>query len=232
MKRCPECEFLYEDAQDRCDMDGTKLRFTAFLPPLPLPQPIVTPPLKSIWDRSMVLLLVLVLLGTVLVILYRATPPTFSSAAGVQNEPASQNVQGQNQNSKLSASDTPQQLVTEPVVAPESAELSKVQSTGTTKSNRSLPSENEKALTAAPATHIQIESPATISQPKPATSQPSISPAAPVTQKPSATSYSISAHPKPPPATPAPQYATQDPDKDSKFKSLLKKAGRVLKRPF
>ena len=23
MKRCPECEFLYEDEQDRCDWDGT-----------------------------------------------------------------------------------------------------------------------------------------------------------------------------------------------------------------
>ena len=34
MKRCPECEFLYYDEQDWCDMDGTRLSFTATLPPL------------------------------------------------------------------------------------------------------------------------------------------------------------------------------------------------------
>src|ERR1043165_4880358 len=31
MKRCPECDFLYYDEQDHCDIDGTRLRFTTKL---------------------------------------------------------------------------------------------------------------------------------------------------------------------------------------------------------
>ena len=29
MKRCPQCEFIYEDEQNTCDMDGTILAFDA-----------------------------------------------------------------------------------------------------------------------------------------------------------------------------------------------------------
>jgi hypothetical protein len=49
MKRCPECDFIYENAQERCDMDGTRLRYTTFLPPLASPQPIETNSQQFVW---------------------------------------------------------------------------------------------------------------------------------------------------------------------------------------
>ena len=117
MKRCPECDFLYEDEQDRCDMDGATLNSTATLPPLPLPQPVV-PHLKSIWSGLTIPLLVLVLLGTVLVILYRAAPSSSHSSAGVKQKEVV------NQDSKRPPSEASPELVTEPAILPEAVEPS------------------------------------------------------------------------------------------------------------
>jgi hypothetical protein len=226
MKRCPECEFLYEDEQDRCDMDGTRLNNTATLPPLPLPQPVV-PPIKSIWGGFTIPLLVLVLLGTVLIILYRAAPSSSRSSTSVKKKEVV------NLDSGRPASETSPELVTAPAISPEPGERSTDTQMKATKSNRPLPSTKTKEPTAAPVSHIQIE-PAipTVSAPKPPTSQPVKNAASPVSEKPQAGSYSISTHPEPPPATPAPQTGAQNQQKDSKFKSFLKKAGRVLKKPF
>jgi hypothetical protein len=235
MKRCPECTFLYEDEQDRCDWDGTDLRFTNFLPPIeppqPPPQPIAKVRPKSIWGAFTIALLVIVLVGTVMVTMYRAAPPTFSSSSGLKEK----TLPGTNQDTNAPASNASPQLVTVPEIPPEPepAEPSTVQSTGPQikARNRPAPLTNEKVTTAVPATHIQIEPAApNVSTTKPATSQTSSAP--PASQKPAASSYSISVHPEPPPASPAPQSKTQTQEKDSKFKSLLKKAGRVLKKPF
>jgi len=229
MKRCPECTFLYEDEQDRCDWDGTDLRFTNFLPPIPIvpPQPVAKVRLKSIWGGFTIALLVVVLIGTVLVTLYRAAPPTFSSGSGLKEK----TLPATNQDTNPPASNASPQLVTAPEIPPEPAEPSTVQSTSPQikARNRPVPLTDEKVLKAAPVTHIQIE-PATpnVSTTKPATSQTSSAP--PASQKPAASSYSIPAHPEAPPASP--QSKTQTQEKDSKFKSLLKKAGRVLKKPF
>ena len=223
MKRCPECDFLYEDEQDRCDMDGTTLNFTATLPPLPLPQPVV-PHLKSIWSGFTIPLLVLVLLGTVLIILYRAAPSSSHSSAGVKKQEAV------NQDTRRPAAS---ELVTVPAMSPEPVELSTGTPTKATRSNRPLSSTSANEPAVAPASHIQIE-PATptVSAPKPAISQSSPKAASPVSEKPPASSYIISAHPKPSPGIPASQPATQAQEKDSKLKSFFKKAGRVLKKPF
>src|SRR5215813_12919464 len=90
MKRCPECEFLYEDEQDRCDMDGTRLSFTATLPALPAPPEAVTAP-KSRWAAFTVPLLAVVVLASVLFILYRSAPRGVNSPSDTQTRPASQN---------------------------------------------------------------------------------------------------------------------------------------------
>ena len=76
MKRCPECDFLYEDDQSLCDMDGMRLRNTGQLPPLPVreSQP------KSRWGGLMIPLLAGLVLSAVLFILYNASPRTLSSA--------------------------------------------------------------------------------------------------------------------------------------------------------
>jgi hypothetical protein len=227
MKRCPECEFLYEDEQDRCDMDGARLNFTAFLPPLPLPQPVV-PPLESIWSGFTITLLVLVLLGSVVVLLYRAAPPSFSSSASVKKKEAV------NQDSRRPASEASPELITAPpAISPEPDKRSTGTQMKATKSNRPLPSTKTKEPKVAAASHIQIEPTIqTVSAPKPLTSQPRENAASPASEKPKASAYPVSAHPEPPPSTPAPQPGTQNQEKDSKFKSFLKKAGRIFKKPF
>ena len=229
MKRCPECEFLYEDEQDRCDWDGTDLKFTNFLPPIVPPRPVANVRIKSIWGGLTIPLLVLVLIGTVLVTLYRAAPPTFSSSSGLKEK----RFPGTNQDANSPASNASPQLVTAPEIPPEPAEPSTVQSTRPQikARNRPVPPTNAQVITAVPVTHIQMEPSTPIVSPtKPATSQTSSGP--PASQKPAASSYSIPVHPEPPPTSRAPQPKTQTQEKDSKFKSLLKKAGRVLKKPF
>lgn len=226
MKRCPECEFLYENEQDRCDWCGQELKFTRFLPPL-VPPPVVKVRLKSIWGGFTIPLLVVVLLGTVLVTLYRAVPPTFSSSLSLKEK----RLPGTNQNTKPPASNASPEVLTTPEILPEPAEPDTIQSTPTQikAGKRPLPTTNEKVITAVPATHIQMEA-AVVSTKKPATGETLPAPTA--SQNPPVSSYSISVHPEPPPASPAPQSKTQDQEKESKIKSLLKKAGRVLKKPF
>ena len=227
MKRCPECEFLYENEQNRCDWCGDELKFTTFLPPLMTPPPVAKVRLKSIWGGFTIPLLVAVLFGTVLVTLYRAVPTTFSSSTGLKEKRS----RDTNQNTTPPAADASPQLLTAPEIPPEPADPSTVQSTRVQikAGPRPLPMTNEKVTKAVPATHIQME-PAVVSTRKPATGE--TLPASPASQKPAASSYSISVHPEPPPASRAPQSTTQDQEKDSKFKSLLKKAGRILKKPF
>lgn len=48
MKRCPQCEFIYEDDQSHCDMDGTRL--TRHAHPLPKLQAVTTTSTPS--DKS------------------------------------------------------------------------------------------------------------------------------------------------------------------------------------
>jgi hypothetical protein len=50
MKRCPECDFIYEDEQHQCDMDGTALVQDFHI--LPGESPVVRPPFaKPIWRQ-------------------------------------------------------------------------------------------------------------------------------------------------------------------------------------
>src|ERR1041385_5211698 len=91
MKRCPECQFLYDNETIQCDMDGTQLRYTVALPSIPGLA-------KSIWDRWTIALLSAVVLGTVLVILYRATPAAYTSSSPTQVDSANRERAPANQN--------------------------------------------------------------------------------------------------------------------------------------
>jgi hypothetical protein len=220
MKRCPECEFLYPDEQERCDMDGTVLRFTSWLPPLAPRQPTARKDLKSTWRGLAISLLGLVVTGSVFVTLYRATPRS-SSAPGNQTA-------GANQDTKLSVSDRPQ-LVTEPAIPGKPVEPSSEPATHGrdpfAQPSQPEQSTNAKQLTIEPAARVQMEPPSpVIKSPKPAPGQTSPPPAA--SQK--AVTRSNTAEPD----KPAPQSKTETRDKDSKVKSVFKKAGRFLKKPF
>ena len=231
MKRCPECDFLYEDEQDHCDMDGTRLFFTTTLPPLPEGQ------IKPVWDKWTIALLSALVLGTVLVVLYRSAPRTASSSPGAATQ-VSREMPVANQDPDSSASQPsksnspqPEDASRDPFMAPSTLTEAKAE-----KSKRSLPPAALKEPTPVPVIHIQsAPNPPIVSAPstaaKPVTNPPTGSATSVPSQKPSATSNSTSIHPLPPEskttAKPSPL-----PVKDSKFKSLLKKAGSALKRPF
>src|SRR5580765_1189198 len=100
MKRCPECQFLYENEALQCDMDGTPLRYTIALPALPG----LT---KSIWDKWTIGLLGAVILSTMLVILYRTTPRAYTSALPVQGQAASKEMPPTNQDAQSAETATP-----------------------------------------------------------------------------------------------------------------------------
>jgi len=229
MKRCPECDFLYEDEQQLCDMDGTVLRFTSFLLPPAVVEPNPSEDRRSIWSGVTIVLLALVVIGSVLVTLYRATPPKLGSSSGSPNQPARTK-----QESRLPVSDSPQSLTTpaipdrgtDPFALPETRTQNAV-----TNSSRPRPSTSEKRLTIEPATRDPFAAPPlVVNAPKAAAGQ--TSPAPPATQKAVANSKANAVNSQPPPIKPAPQSKTQNQEKDSKVKSLFKKAGRVFKKPF
>jgi len=238
MKRCPECEFLYEDDQDHCEMDGTRLFFTTTLPPLPAG---LTPP-KSIWGGFTIPLLAALILGTVLAILYRATPRAYSSTspATVQTQPVNQKMPEANQETPPPAADTSQPADNVTDDSATSGDASKdpfdSRKEKAEKSDSSAPAtDNEKAP--APATHIeaapnrQVMNPVT-TEAKPAASQPTlVTQVSPAGQKSAPASSASSSHPKPPTWAASPQ-PSQNANKDSKVNTFFKKAGRVLKKPF
>ena len=72
MKRCPECDFIYENDQSFCDMDGRELVHDPR--PVPIEQSVATepttPPVKSQWRSLAVPLLATVGLGAILFVVY------------------------------------------------------------------------------------------------------------------------------------------------------------------
>src|SRR5262245_60285295 len=55
MKRCSQCEFVYEDDQARCDMDGSDLVYEPTLYPMAETALAVTTPPMKLRSRSFVL---------------------------------------------------------------------------------------------------------------------------------------------------------------------------------
>jgi hypothetical protein len=116
MKHCPQCEFLYEDDQNTCDMDGARLvhdgRRLAQQPGFIIdPKNAIQPSRASRW-------LVLVFAGIVIVLVsfvaYLASSRVFSSTAQVPaveaapSEVKSDSPATQSSSQVISASPTPQ----------------------------------------------------------------------------------------------------------------------------
>lgn len=178
MKRCPQCEFIYEDDQSLCDMDGVLLVFDSrTLPSLSLATVSAPLPGKNARRNRMVpafatLILMLAMASVYYVSTMRNTAQNFSPASvTVEPPPAAE----------------------APVVA---AEPSPEPSPEPSESNEVQPSP---------------QSPAPEAKSKHAA-------AAPTTTKPVATK-SIPAKPEP----------RKD---DSKVESIIKKTGKILKKPF
>jgi hypothetical protein len=224
MKRCPECEFIYDDEQDRCDMDGTRLRFTTKLSTA-FAEAAQT---KSMRGTFTISLLATIILGVVLFIFYPPKWHTSTSLPAAQVRPAG--LLNVNKESQLPLPEAPQNGVSTP--SPKSAARSSrdpfaPMETTTEKSDNSVPATKPKMTTPAVANR-SIEATPAMNQVTTA-SQPSA-----MSQKPPTPSYSTSGPSVRPvaAATATPKPVTQNSNKDSKFNSMMKKAGRILKKPF
>jgi len=230
MKRCPECEFLYENESSHCEMDGTPLRYTVKLPTLPgLAQ--------SIWDKWTIALLIGVVVLTVLAILYRATPRAYTSpghAKSVKLETPAVNQSPPSADSAAPPESTATQSATDDSDSSnDPSESPSTTGTKAQKSKRGSQAVDEKEPTPPPAVHMQTaENPqalkASSSKTEPATTGETSASVTSVQKPASAATSSI--HPTAPPiANKATPLAEK---KDSGFKSVLKKAGKILKKPF
>jgi hypothetical protein len=239
MKRCPECDFLYENESILCDMDGTPLRYTVKLPTLPgLAQ--------SIWDKWTIALLCTVVFGTVLVILYRLTPPAFTSAPAGQMKSAKPELPAANLNPQLpestpaaaESSDSPQ------VVDPSDSSSdsrdpfeprSAMSETKAQRLTRSSTVADQKETSPAPVIHFEPAA-------SPRTAGPSntsgnavvtaTSAGGASTNQTSTSSAEAASIPTKPAAATTNKASSQDQKKDSGVKSFFKKAGKILKKPF
>jgi len=93
MKRCPKCEFIYEDEQSLCDMDGVLLVFDSRTLPAHhalQTMPAKTPPKRNRAVPAFATLVLALVLGLVYYVSIQRkantdTPPPPSSAASTSN---------------------------------------------------------------------------------------------------------------------------------------------------
>ena len=172
MKRCPQCEFIYEDDQSLCDMDGVLLVFDSRN--LPNHHALATVPAKRQQRRNRAVpAFATLILALVLGMVYYVST---------------------------------QRKSTQPVIeTPASAAGTSVP----------VPEVNPTPLVQ-PIEASQVPSPA--EEPKPApTKQPAAAPVKKASAKTASTTTTTSSQPK---------------KDDSKVGSILKKTGRILKKPF
>jgi len=179
MKRCPQCEFIYEDDQSLCDMDGVLLVFDSRTLPNLHALATVSAPLPGKTSRrnrmvpAFATLILMLAIGSVYYVsnMRNTAPPNFTPASVSVEPPAAE----------------------APVVVPQASP------------------EPSPEPSASNEVRSRPESPAPATQPKHVT-------AAPATTKPIATK-----------SVPAKAEPKKD---DSKVESILKKTGKILKKPF
>jgi outer membrane biosynthesis protein TonB len=180
MKRCPQCEFIYEDDQSLCDMDGALLVFDSrTLPHLhalaPVDLPAVPVATKAHWRHRTFPAMAALILATVFSLVYFVS--TQRGAAPPMNVPS--------------------------VTLPASKLAAPVEA-------------NPTPEPPAPAAE-SVAAPAAKEEAKPATQQAPKAKAQPTARS------STTTQPKP---------AEETKKDDSKVGSILKKTGRILKKPF
>jgi len=186
MKRCPQCEFIYEDDQSLCDMDGVLLVFDArSLPNLHALAPVeasVAP--KAHWRHRTFPAMAALILATVFSLVY------FVSTQQTRS-------------------------VTAPIPASSPA------------------STNGASLTTPPATDVTPRSDISQTPTSPATPEVTAAAAATTKEEPRSEPARTAAAKKATAKSPTTQPKPDEPKKeDSKVGSILKKTGRLLKKPF
>lgn len=215
MKVCPKCEFIYEDDQGLCDMDGAHLVFD----PTPMALAIQDPAglVKPRWRSFAGTAVIGVILGPLLFLVYhvsarRAAPPDINySAAQVANGPGTDS-------------------------AAPNADLEAPVSPTTSKSAR--PTDSSAASSDASQAESESEPSGSEIAGSPELLKPSAKAASNV-----APSVNLSSAPSRPSATNReerkrrPARGNREPKdahqkRESKINSFLKKTGHILKKPF
>ncbi len=188
MKRCPQCEFIYEDDQSLCDMDGVLLVLDSrTLPSLhalaPVEAPLMATATRSPWRHRTFPAMAALILATVFSLVYfvstqRSAPaPAAVSGASIAVPP-----------SELPTSSDANQTV-----APPAAENDSAASESSEPAKEETKPNSNKAVAPSTAT-----APATKASSKTTERKP----------------------------------AAEAKKEDSKVGSILKKTGRILKKPF
>lgn len=193
MKRCPQCEFIYEDDQSLCDMDGALLVFDArTLPNLHALATVDVPVApRPYWRHRTFPAMAALILATVLSLVYFvSTQRTASVSAPMPQTPLSS-------------------------AAPSNNSAAPTADTNQTPPSPSAPEANSATVTTKDDTTAAKDE----NKPEPAktNSKPTNTPSA----------KQVTAR------TPTTQSKPEEPKKDdSKVGSILKKTGRLLKKPF
>ena len=187
MKRCPQCEFIYEDDQSLCDMDGILLVYDS--QKLPKPAKTATGSAKSQWKNRVFPAIAAVILATVLGLVYYVS----IQPRVVRNAPSAPIMNG-GQPSTPPVSST--SLAPETRQAPETT-VKDEKPTESSETPKAEPKEAKKSVKAASST----DQPATKTKVKTSSTQKA-------------------------------QSSIQTRKDESKIGSLMKKTGRILKKPF
>jgi hypothetical protein len=234
MKRCPQCEFIYEDDQSLCDMDGNALVYESRQPDLPRgTTDRATLPVQKSRLRSVLPLLAGLILGTVIFLVFYASPRLLAKPEGQKldsnpqpatappaRKPATAPVSNQSTSSAdtgLSSDANPgdQFELRSPRATRTNHTTPKATDSRVTISRRVPPLPSVPPLPRLPAAKVAEKSPGPVSAPR----------------------ESSVAKTKSPGVSETPRTSTQRPvaviqKKESKVGSFLKKTGRILKKPF
>ena len=189
MKRCPQCEFIYEDDQSLCDMDGFLLVFDSQV--LPKPKTPRKGSATTQWKSRVVTAMAALILATVLFLVYYVSTNqqpeagTYPATVVTGTQPSS--------NASKSTSDSPV--------------------------NDAQPAVNT----------IETKTPVSAPTPADASTKDNKVKSVPVTGAKEGKESTLKPKAK---STQKTQSAAQAQNNDSKIGSLLKKTGKILKKPF
>jgi len=194
MKRCPQCDFLYEDEQNFCDMDGKELAFDAESFPQPQRTAIASAalPAKSHSSRFVVAMMAAIVVAAISFVAYYASSRLLNPRIEEVPPSASENQQIESSTPQS----TPDSMPATPTETPAPAKLSTSQPPANAKT---IVSSSTNAKSAAPSSPRSV----------PDRDERKIV-AEKSGQKPAAV----------------------EAKKDSRIGSILKKTGRMLKKPF
>ena len=215
MKVCPQCEFIYEDDQRLCDMDGAELVYDPAPPALAVAPEAAAPLTNTRWRRFAATAVIGVVLGTVPVLVVHVftlrTQEQLSTTASQNTNHSSEQVTGD--------SAVPPNLdLSLPVPVGPAVDATPVSVASTADA---LP---------APAAGASPQSPSPLSGPgaKATSNISSFMNLSPAPSQPPASRLARSSR-RPRRADEKPRESNH---KESGIGSLLKKTGRILKKPF